>query len=134
MKARLRNVGAAMAGILTCFMVLGALEGLLPSFFVEFAPPNPADTPALTNFMAKVPIAAMLALVVCYLVAGFFGGYVVTALSTKPAPKRGIWVLVALYTLAGAANFYTIPHPIWVVMLSMGVMFFSPQLGYFLRK
>jgi hypothetical protein len=134
MNAILRNILAALAGLIVCMACLTALHGLNPILF-DLAPIDPkASQEAMQAYVDSMPIGAQLILLPDYFISGFVGGYLATFLAAKPASMWPAIFIAAVYTAAGVMNLMAIPHPLWLAIGTMSCIASSPIVGYIARK
>lgn len=111
-----RQILGTAAGLATAFVVVAAGEAI---GHMLFPPPPGVDLTKpdqLSTLMAKLPAAAVVAILVAW-AAGSFAGGAVAAWTTRrrlPALLVGLAMLVA-----GGWTMLMIPHPAWFVAVSL---------------
>lgn len=109
-----RKILAAIAGIVSGVIVIGAIEYLS---HLAYAPPGTLDTndaAAVSAFVASLPVGAFLAVLAAYAAGTFVGGWV----ATRVARAGSAWyagIIGGLVLAAAFANTVMIPHPGWFV-------------------
>ena len=113
----IRNLVAMLTGQLG-----GALAiGLVQSVSVSMYPPAPGadlqDPAQLAQFVASMPLGAFAMLELSYICGSFIGGFVTASIATERHIAYATVVGLA-FTVAGCVNLFTIPHPIWVALMT----------------
>lgn len=114
-----RNVLAVIAGMLVGSMVNMAI---LLGFTSMLWPPPPdldmANSEQMQAFIATLPVAALLSVVVAHLGQAFVGGWVAARLSsaaTRPSTPMALALIVGGLTLLGGVfNMLNIGGPAWM--------------------
>ena len=116
-----RNVAAAITGIVTAFVLIMLIEKLGHSIY----PPPPdidfSDPEAMRPYIATLPFLALLFPMIAWVVATFAG----TALACKigTANPLAFAAVVGGLVLAGTiANLIVIPHPVWFSAVSLAAI------------
>lgn len=108
---------AALAGLVAASVVMMVLQGLNHLLF----PPPPgtrlSDPEDLAEFVRSLPAPAFLLLELSYVVGSATGGAVGARLMPSRKYEVAIFVGVVL-TLLGFVNLASIPHPLWVAVLT----------------
>ncbi len=112
-----RTVLALVAGLAVSFVVISGIQYVDHLIFPPPAgldPTNPDDVAAI---VAQAPFLAMLGVEISYAAGSFLGG----ATIGKIAPRRAVVLalgLGALLTVGNVVNLATIPHPLWMAILT----------------
>jgi len=116
-----RNVAAAITGIVTAFVLIMLIEKLGHIIY----PPPPdidfSDPEAMRPYIATLPFLALLFPMIAWVVATFAG----TALACKigTANPLAFAAVVGGLVLAGTiANLIVIPHPVWFSAVSLAAI------------
>jgi hypothetical protein len=116
-----RNVAAAITGVVTAFVLIMLIEKLGHSIY----PPPPdidfSDPEAMRPYIATLPFLALLFPMIAWVVATFAG----TALACKigTANPLAFAAVVGGLVLAGTiANLIVIPHPVWFSAVSLAAI------------
>src|SRR3970040_126382 len=111
----LRTILGVLAGVVTMFAVIMAIEAVGHTIYPPPAgidPMDPADEAAFAQFVATMPFAAKAMLVAAWTLGAFAGGLVAAKIARHP---RGAAVLVALLVMSGVvAMVIRVPHPSWL--------------------
>ncbi len=78
---------------------------------------NQEDPKAMAQWIAGLPVTAMLMVELSYIVGSLGSGFMVGRFS--PAYTASAWVVGVLWTLANIMNVMAIPHPTWMLVLTM---------------
>lgn len=99
--------GMFVGGLANLVVVFGStLLWPLPEGF------DPADAEAFAAYVATLPSAAFVLVMVAHLSQAFFGGGVAAFLAASP--RRAALVVGGLSMLGGLANLLTLPGPLWL--------------------
>ncbi len=109
----IRNIGAVLAGLLVGSVVNMAF--ILLNTMVLF--PMPAgssmnDPAQMQTYIAGLPAAAFLVVLLAHLGQSFVGGWVAARLGSRPVPLA---LVVGVFSLvAGVINLLSLPGPVWM--------------------
>ena len=118
-----RNIISVMAGVILGLMIIMGVESAGHSLFplpqdVEFNDPQ-----MLKQVMHLIPIQALLAVLAAWALGSFGGGWLAARLAPEKPTAHALFVGCVLM-LAGIANLFMIPHPLWFTVI--GVLLFIP--------
>ena len=122
----IRKILAVVAGVVVAFATV-MLGELIAHQLFPINMPKTTDNAALAAAMAAAPLGAKLSLVLIYFLAPLFGAWVAGRVSR--AASWPSWTVVALFLLATAANFFMLPHPLWLVVASVAAILVGGGLG-----
>jgi hypothetical protein len=116
-----RNVAAALAGIVTAFVLIMLIEKLGHIIY----PPPPdidfSDPKAMRPYIATLPFLALLFPMIAWVVATFAGTVLACKIGT--ANPLAFAAVVGALVLAGTiANLIMIPHPVWFSAVSLAAI------------
>jgi hypothetical protein len=116
-----RNVAAAIAGIVTAFVLIMLIEKLGHIIY----PPPPdidfSDPKAMRPYIATLPFLALLFPMIAWVVATFAGTVLACKIGT--ANPLAFAAVVGALVLAGTiANLIMIPHPVWFSAVSLAAI------------
>ncbi|MGB1014197.1 MAG: hypothetical protein ACPG4T_08705 [Nannocystaceae bacterium] len=120
----LRRLGSVVLGVLTGSLVVFVIQSIghavveMPS---GFDPNDPASIAAVAD---QIPLAALLFVLVSYLLGVIAGGFVAAKITAKQ-PMLHAHIVGAVFLLMGVLNLMMIPHPVWFAIASLLV--FSPS-------
>ena len=114
----IRNIGAALAGVVTAFVLVMLIEkvGLLiypPPADLDFSDPE-----AIKPYIATLPFFALLFPMIAWVVATFTGSLVASKIGTAN-PLLFAGIVGGLIFAATIANLIMIPHPMWFSIVSL---------------
>jgi hypothetical protein len=81
--------------------------------------PDMNDAAAMQAMMAATPLSMKLAIVAIYFLAALLGGLAAARVSGRPWTA---WVIAVVLLAATIANYLMLPHPVWMVAASVGVI------------
>ena len=114
----LRDVGAAIAGIVTAFALILGIEHV---GHMIYPPPEGldfSDAEAMQPYVASLPAPALLFPMFAWFIATFVGTLVASVLGT--ARPIIFAVVVGTLILAGTiTNLIWIPHPLWFSVIAI---------------
>lgn len=91
---------------------------------VEMPPGFDAEDPAsLAAMIDQCPLAALISVLVAYLLGSGIGGFVAAKLA-RPRPRVHAHIVGGLFLTMGILNLVMIPHPLWFAVAS--VLVFAP--------
>jgi len=116
-----RNVAAAITGIVTAFVLIMLIEKLGHIIY----PPPPdidfSDPDAMRPYIATLPFLALLFPMIAWVVATFAGTVLACKIGT--ANPLAFAAVVGGLVLAGTiANLIVIPHPVWFSAVSLAAI------------
>jgi len=113
-----KNVAAAIAGIITAFVMIMLIEKLGHVIY----PPPPdldfSDLEAMRPYVATLPFLALLFPMIAWVVATFAGTVLACKIGTAN-PLAFAAVVGGLVLAATIANLIMIPHPVWFSAVSL---------------
>jgi len=128
----IRKILATAAGLVVAFAVV-MLGELIAHRLFPIEMPTSMNDAALAAAMAAAPLGAKLSLAVIYFLAPLAGTF--TALAV--ARRQAVWpayVVTGLFLLAAAANFFMLPHPLWLVVACVAAILVGGWLGIRLAR
>src|SRR5258708_829817 len=108
----MRTIWPYVAGLGTAFIVIFVLEAALHLVFPMPSSASMNDAAAIDRAMRAMPVAALAALLVTYVIGSFLGGLTAALASDGSSSTPSIVTGCAL-TIAGAANVFAMYHPTW---------------------
>ena len=113
-----KNVAAAIAGIITAFVMIMLIEKLGHVIY----PPPPdldfSDLEAMRPYVATLPFLALLFPMIAWVVATFAGTVLACKIGTAN-PLAFAAVVGGLVLAATITNLIMIPHPVWFSAVSL---------------
>ena len=104
-------------------LMLAVVTIFILEMFGHYMYPPPIDLdPQIPEDRAKIieqaPVAALLMVVLAYAVGSFIGGLIANAIGRHPKLFDSLITGIIL-TVFGVANMLEIPHPMWMMILSI---------------
>ncbi|MBN8527942.1 MAG: hypothetical protein J0M36_01755 [Caulobacterales bacterium] len=117
-------LGVVVGVVVVMALVVGgefALHALFP-----IPMPDPNDAEAAKAAMANAPMGAKIGLIVVYFIAAAGAGFV----AAKVAARRlAGWITAGIMAALTIANFFMLPHPVWIVAASLILIAAGGWLG-----
>lgn len=106
----LKRVLGTIAGIIICGLVIFIIEWLGGRLFPG------ATEAAAAGDLSRVPVGALITVLVGWFVGPLVGGYVAVRIA-----DRGwvAWIVAGFVVLGVVLNTTMIPHPLWMVVLGL---------------
>lgn len=123
----LRSVMSIVAGLTVAFAFVFATDALFHAMASQTALPALNSREMMADFVAGQSLSTLMAVVAGWALAAFSGSAIAVYLG-----RRGQWtgwVVAGLFLLATIANFYMIPHPVWMVLASITAIAAAAWLG-----
>ncbi len=118
MPALLRTTLALLAGVVVTFFTISAVEQLGHILYRAPAGLDWQDSSAVSAYLKQLPAGALLLVLAGWLLGIFTG---LTAATMLAGRCRGRFALAtgSLVFLGAVSNFYLLPHPLWLMVLSL---------------
>lgn len=118
MPALLRTTLALLAGVVVTFFTISAVEQLGHILYRAPAELDWQDSSAVSAYLKQLPAGALLLVLAGWLLGIFTG---LTAATMLAGRCRGRFALAigSLVFLGAVSNFYLLPHPMWLIVLSL---------------
>jgi hypothetical protein len=114
----IRNIGAALAGVVTAFVLVMLVEKV---GHLIYPPPSDldfTDPEAIKPYIATLPFLALLFPMIAWVVGAFAGTIVASKIGTAN-PLLFAGGVGGLMLAATIANLIMIPHPMWFSAVSL---------------
>lgn len=124
----IRSVLAVVVGVLAAFVLIALVEVI---GMRVYPPPSTMDTSSLESIraaMARVPLGALLFVLLAYTVGSVAGGWVAARFAPKAKLSHAMTVAALLFG-AGLMNLFTIPHPPWFWVASSAIYWLGAWSG-----
>lgn len=118
MPALLRTTLALLAGVVVTFFTISAVEQL---GHILYRPPvglDLQDSSAVSAYLKQLPAGALLLVLAGWLL-GIFTGLTASTLLAGRCRGRFALAIGSLVFLGAVSNFYVLPHPMWLMALSL---------------
>jgi len=123
-----RSILGALAGILVAIVIVFAVEAIGHQVY----PPPPGidlrDPEALRTIMQHLPMGGLLVVLAGWMLAAGIGAWTALRISRAGAPRPGV-VVGAFLVAATIYNFWTIPHPVWFMIVAILGMIAATWVG-----
>lgn len=128
----MQNVVAVVLGMMVAIGLVSVGDAMAGTLFTLPPGIDPSNKTAMAGALeaaiANAPVSAMLTIVAGYFVAAFGGGFIARKIAVTPSPWPSYTVGVLVF-LATAANFASIKHPLFMVVLGLLVPLPGSWLG-----
>ena len=114
----IRNVGAAITGLVTAFALVYLVEKLGHSLYPPPTDLDFSDPDSVRPYIATLPIIALLFPMFAWF-AGTFAGSIVASIIGDAKPWIYPSIVGGLIFSATVANLIAIPHPLWFSIISL---------------
>lgn len=116
-----RNVGAALAGVATAFVLVMAIEKAGHMIYPPPADLDYSDPGVMETYIATLPFLALLFPMIAWVSATFAGSLVASKIGTAN-PLIFAAIVGGLVLAATIANLILIPHPLWFSIVSVAAI------------
>lgn len=118
MPALLRTTLALLAGLVVTFFTISAVEQLGHLLYRAPAGLDWQDSSAVTAYLKQLPVGALLLVLLGWL-SGVFTGMTAATLIAGRCRGRFALTIGTVVLLGAVSNFYLLPHPWWLMVLSV---------------
>ncbi len=118
MPALLRTVLALLAGVVVTFFTISAVEQLGHILYRAPVGLDWQDSSAVSAYLRQSPVGALLLVLAGWLL-GIFTGLTAATLLAGRCRGRFALAIGSLVFLGAVSNFYLLPHPMWLMVLSL---------------
>ena len=108
----MRNVLGAVAGIATALLTVWLIQWLGQIVFPLPEGLDPNDTEAFAAYVAEMPVAPLILVLVSYFIGTFDGVFVACLIGRIKPILYGLLVAVVMLAATGT-TLLLIPHPMW---------------------
>ena len=134
MAKALRNILAALAGLVCAGLIIMAIEWLGHDIYPVPAGVDPNDPSQVSAYVSTLPFQALLFPLVAWIIGSFTGG-LLAAMISRRHPMLLSGIVGALILLGAAANFAMISHPLWMIIAAaVGIPSASWLAGHLVRS
>ncbi|MFT4603055.1 MAG: hypothetical protein ACI857_003242 [Arenicella sp.] len=127
----MKKLWGVIAGLVSAFIVVFALEMISHLIYPPPAISDPTDYVAMGELLKLAPLGSLLIVVFGHFLA-MFVGTVITLKITKE--KSAAYIVIGLFVLLTAMNLYMIKHPMWFVISDMAAVILGGGLPYLAFK
>jgi len=124
----IRSVLGVVLGLFAAGLVIMTVQGIGHQAFPLPEGIDPKDPESLKAGMDRIPLGAMLFVLLAYLVGTIAGAWLAARIAGRAAILHGL--IVGLFLLAGSiANLMKIPHPVWFALVNLLIYLPAAWLG-----
>lgn len=124
----IRRAAAVVAALAAAMIIITIAEGVSGHFYPPPANLDLTNADVMREYVARLPIAALLIVLAGYGIAGLVGGWLATRLSNVAIMRPAIAVAAVL--LGGSImNLRAIPHPAWFWAANLLLAVVMPLAG-----
>ena len=109
---------ATIAGLITCSVMIWALEALGHQLFPVPLKVDPNNLDELKHLMLNIPVESLVTTVIAHIV-GVFTGLCVASVIQKESLVP-LYIIGGLFLMSTALNLTMIPHPTWFNVADLG--------------
>ncbi len=128
----IRKIIAIVIGLIASFIVIELIESIGYTIYPIPEGIDIRNIEALKTYISNAPTNVFLIIILGYAIGSFVGGFV-SAWITKEEKIKTATTLGGILMGIGAINLFTIPHPIWVIVVALLVFipfsYFGGKLG-----
>ena len=114
----MKKILALLVGLFVCVATVALIEQLNHSLFAPAIELNTQDPAAERAYMQNLPVVAYLLVLLAW-ITGTFTGISVASLIVKRVSRLFMPVITGMMLLSTVANFYLLPHPIWLMVATV---------------
>jgi hypothetical protein len=124
----LGSTRAVVLGALVAIVLISLVEAINGRLYPLPAGLDINNREAMSGYIATLPLAAFLLLLLGYALGGLGGGYVAARLAPT-RPMRHAGVVMILLVVASLLNLRSFEHPVWFWVANLVVVVGLPLLG-----
>ena len=109
-----RAIGGVVAGIVTAFVVVLAVETIGLQIFPQPAGMDPLNPESVRQYMGEIPTGSFVTVLVAWTLGAFAGPVVAKRVAGKNSRFPGVTV-VALFVAMIVYNLLAVPGPSWMI-------------------
>jgi hypothetical protein len=128
-----RNILSVVVGLATAIITFLIVETINASLHPTPGNLDFQDSIAVKTFYENLPLLFWLIVLAGWIIGSLLCGLLIKIISKKEYRKLPIIAGIIL-TLSAVANFFSLPHPTWFVIVGLMVFIPSTFLGYNLYK
>ena len=130
MKRNLLSVVVGLATAILTFLIAEAINGKLHPTPTNF---DFKDSISVKAFYENQPISLWLLVLAGWLIGSILCGFLIKLISKSDNKKLPI-IAGCILTLSAIANFFSLPHPTWFIIVGLLIFVPSTLLGHKLYK
>lgn len=129
----LRNILSVIAGLIVAMVTFVIAETINAMLHPSVKTVDFNDKAAVKTFYENQPISLWLMVLVGWFLGALLCGFLIKYL-TKSNSKNLTIIAGSLLTLSAVANFFSIPHPTWFIVVGLIIFIPATLLGHNLYK
>ena len=129
----LRNILSVIAGLIVAMVTFVIAETINAMIHPAVKTVDFNDKAAVKTFYENQPITLWLMVLVGWFLGALLCGFLIKYL-TKSNSKNLPIIAGSLLTLSAVANFFSIPHPTWFIVVGLIIFMPATLLGHNLYK
>ena len=129
----LRNILSVIAGLIAAMVTFVIAETINAMLHPAVKTVDFNDKAAVKTFYENQPITLWLLVLVGWFLGALLCGFLIKYL-TKSNSKNLPIIAGSLLTLSAVANFFSIPHPTWFIVVGLIIFIPATLLGHNLYK
>lgn len=124
-----RNIISVVVGLVSAIVVFVIAETINSSLHPAPQTLDYNDSIAVKTFYENQPLSLWLFVLVGWIIGSVLCGFLIKLISKNDNKKLPI-IAGSILTLSAVANFFTLPHPTWFIILGLIVFIPSTLLGH----
>lgn len=128
-----RNILSVVVGLATAIIIFLIAETINGNLHPAPTTLNFKDTIAVKAFYENQPLSLWLLVLAGWIIGSLLSGFLIKLISKSDNKKLPI-IAGCILTLSAVANFFSLPHPTWFIVVGLLVFIPSSLLGHNLYK
>jgi hypothetical protein len=128
-----RNILSVIVGLATAIITFLIVENINGNLHPTPATLDYNDPIAVKAFYENQPLSLSLLVLAGWVIGSLLCGYLIKLISKSDNKKLPI-IAGCILTLSAVANFFSLPHPTWFIVVGLLVFIPSTLLGHNLYK
>ena len=128
-----KNIAAGAAGVIIAFALVWVVQTVGHTIYPPPADLNPADPEAIREYVATLPVGALLFVAAAWFAGAAVGTCAACAIGTA-RPMYLALVVGGLVFIAASTNLVMIPHPTWFSVLGLSGILIGAGLGTMCKR
>ena len=128
-----RNAIGVIVGLVVAFLVVAGIQSI--NYILYPIPDNidQTDVDAMKTYVSTLPSLAFIVVIISHFLGATVAGFVGSKIADSHQRKISIGLGVFLLSM-GMINMFSIPHPVWFVILDFIVYIPGALFGYAIYK
>lgn len=124
-----RNIISVVVGLVSAIVVFVIAETINSSLHPAPQTLDYNDSISVKTFYENQPLSLWLLVLVGWIIGSVLCGFLIKLISKNDNKKLPI-IAGSILTLSAVANFFTLPHPTWFIIVGLIVFIPSTLLGH----